>query len=203
MTRRSLTVAAVALILVVSGCQQRQETAEGPETATRPNVLLIVADDLGYSDIGSFGGEIETPALDQLAEEGLRLSNSHVLPSCSPTRSVLLSGTDNHVAGIGTMGGAQMITPEMEGHPGYEGYLRTPSPLPLSFLLPGRSPTGSSEGRRVPHVYGGQVARSHRSRGNDHPVRSRLRGTPMCFHPRRPVEGATGTIASRCHRRRP
>ena len=61
MTRRSLTVAAVALILVVSGCQQRQETAEGPETATRPNVLLIVADDLGYSDIGSFGGEIETP----------------------------------------------------------------------------------------------------------------------------------------------
>ena len=121
MTRRSLTVAAVALILVVSGCQQRQETAEGPETATRPNVLLIVADDLGYSDIGSFGGEIETPALDQLAEEGLRLSNSHVLPSCSPTRSVLLSGTDNHVAGIGTMG--EMITPEMEGHPGYEGYL--------------------------------------------------------------------------------
>ena len=121
MTRRSLTVAAVALILVVSGCQQRQETAEGPETATRPNVLLIVADDLGYSDIGSFGGEIETPALDQLAEEGLRLSNFHVLPSCSPTRSVLLSGTDNHVAGIGTMG--EMITPEMEGHPGYEGYL--------------------------------------------------------------------------------
>ena len=121
MTRRSLTVAAVALILVVSGCQQPQETAEGPETATRPNVLLIVADDLGYSDIGSFGGEIETPALDRLAEEGLRVSNFHVLPSCSPTRSVLLSGTDNHVAGIGTMG--EMITPEMEGHPGYEGYL--------------------------------------------------------------------------------
>jgi arylsulfatase len=83
--------------------------------------LLIVADDLGYSDIGSFGGEIETPALDRLAEEGLRVSNFHVLPSCSPTRSVLLSGTDNHVAGIGTMG--EFLTPETKGQPGYEGYL--------------------------------------------------------------------------------
>jgi arylsulfatase len=87
----------------------------------QPNVLLIVADDLGYSDIGSFGGEIATPTLDLLAQEGLRLSNFHVLPSCSPTRSVLLSGTDNHVAGIGTMG--ELLTPEMEGQPGYEGYL--------------------------------------------------------------------------------
>jgi len=80
-----------------------------------------VADDMGYSDIGAFGGEIATPTLDQLANEGLRLSNFHVLPTCSPTRSVLLSGTDNHVAGLGTMGEA--LTPEMEGQPGYEGYL--------------------------------------------------------------------------------
>jgi arylsulfatase len=87
----------------------------------QPNILLIVADDLGYSDIGSFGGEIATPTLDLLAQEGLRLSNFHVLPSCSPTRSVLLSGTDNHVAGLGTMG--EFVTPETEGQPGYEGYL--------------------------------------------------------------------------------
>jgi arylsulfatase len=87
----------------------------------QPNILLIVADDLGYSDIGSFGGEIATPTLDRLAQEGLRLSNFHVLPSCSPTRSVLLSGTDNHVAGLGTMG--EFVTPETEGQPGYEGYL--------------------------------------------------------------------------------
>ena len=87
----------------------------------RPNILLIVADDLGYSDIGSFGGEIATPTLDDLANEGLQLTNFHVLPSCSPTRSVLLSGMDNHRAGLGTMG--ELTTPEMEGHPGYAGYL--------------------------------------------------------------------------------
>jgi arylsulfatase len=104
-----------ALALAVLSC-----TAER-QSATRPNILLIVADDLGYSDIGSFGGEIATPTLDRLAQEGLRLSNFHVLPSCSPTRSVMLTGTDNHVAGLGTMG--EFLTPEMEGNPGYEGFL--------------------------------------------------------------------------------
>jgi arylsulfatase len=103
------------LALAFSSCAVEQQAA------TQPNILLIVADDLGYSDIGSFGGEIATPALDRLAEEGLRLSNFHVLPSCSPTRSVLMSGTDNQVAGMGTMG--ELLTPEMEGQPGYEGYL--------------------------------------------------------------------------------
>lgn len=87
----------------------------------RPNILLIVADDMGYSDIGSFGGEIATPTLDNLAKEGLQLTNFHVLPTCSPSRSVLMSGTDNHQAGMGTMG--ELKTAEMEGHPGYAGYL--------------------------------------------------------------------------------
>ncbi len=108
-----------ALVMVVSSCGEAPPTAAPP--AGRPNVLLIVADDLGYSDIGPFGGEIATPTLDRMAQEGLRLSNFHVLPSCSPTRSVLMSGTDNHVAGMGTMG--EVLTPEMEGRPGYEGYL--------------------------------------------------------------------------------
>ena len=111
----SLLAAIPTLTIALSGCAGEQQTA------MQPNILLIVADDLGYSDIGSFGGEIATPALDRLAEEGLRLSNFHVLPSCSPTRSVLMSGTDNHVAGMGTMG--ELLTPEMAGQPGYEGYL--------------------------------------------------------------------------------
>jgi len=76
---------------------------------------------MGYSDIGPFGGEVDTPTLDALASEGLMLTNFHVLPTCSPTRSVLLSGTDNHVAGLGTMN--ELRTPEMEGIPGYAGYL--------------------------------------------------------------------------------
>ena len=95
--------------------------AADTEPAGRPNILLIVADDLGYSDIGPFGGEISTPTLDALARDGLMLTNFHVLPTCSPTRSVLLSGVDNHLAGLGTMG--EMKVPEMEGHPGYAGYL--------------------------------------------------------------------------------
>jgi arylsulfatase len=69
----------------------------------KPNILLIVADDMGYSDIGGFGGEIKTPNLDALAARGLRATSFYVGPTCSPTRSMLLSGTDNHVAGLGNM----------------------------------------------------------------------------------------------------
>jgi len=87
----------------------------------RPNFLVIVADDLGFSDIGAFGGEIATPNLDALAHAGLRLTDFHTAPTCSPTRSMLLTGTDHHIAGIGTM--AEALTPELEGKPGYEGYL--------------------------------------------------------------------------------
>ncbi|WP_428630249.1 arylsulfatase [Sphingopyxis sp.] len=89
----------------------------------RPNLLLIVADDLGYSDLGAFGGEIRTPNLDRLALQGIRLAGFHTAPTCSPTRSMLLSGTDNHLAGLGTM--AEMIRPNQKGKPGYEGYLRS------------------------------------------------------------------------------
>nr|WP_269466528.1 arylsulfatase [Sphingopyxis sp. QXT-31] len=88
----------------------------------RPNFLVIVADDLGYSDLGAFGGEINTPHLDKLALAGVRLAGFHTAPTCSPTRSMLLSGTDNHVAGLGTM--AEMIRPNQKDKPGYEGYLR-------------------------------------------------------------------------------
>lgn len=97
----------------------------GPAEAKerRPNLLVIVADDLGYSDLGAFGGEIRTPNLDKLALDGIRLAGFHTAPTCSPTRSMLLSGTDNHRAGLGTM--AEMIRPNQQGKPGYEGYLRS------------------------------------------------------------------------------
>jgi len=115
--------AVLVLVLTLPGCKGVPETAErvAAVESQRPNILLIVADDLGYSDIGPFGAEIATPTLDSLAREGLMLTNFHVLPSCSPTRSVLLSGVDNHQAGLGTMG--EMKTPEMDGYPGYAGYL--------------------------------------------------------------------------------
>ena len=59
----------------------------------RPNVLIILADDLGFSDVGAFGGEIQTPNIDRLAAEGLRLTDFHAAAACSPTRSMLLSGS--------------------------------------------------------------------------------------------------------------
>lgn len=85
----------------------------------RPNFLVIVADDLGFSDIGAFGGEIATPNLDALAIAGLRLTDFHTASTCSPTRSMLLTGTDHHIAGIGTM--AEALTPELEGKPVTKG----------------------------------------------------------------------------------
>ena len=87
----------------------------------RPNFLVIVADDLGFSDIGAFGGEINTPNLDRLAHEGIRFTDFHSAPACSPTRSMLLTGTDHHIAGIGTM--LEVAGPGFRGAPGYEGYL--------------------------------------------------------------------------------
>lgn len=91
------------------------------QAAERPNFLIIMVDDLGYSDLGSYGGEIDTPNLDALAAEGLRLTNFHTAPTCSPTRSMLLSGTDSHIAGLGNM--AELVQPFQKGQPGYEGYL--------------------------------------------------------------------------------
>ncbi|POR48740.1 arylsulfatase [Paraburkholderia eburnea] len=91
------------------------------QSGKRPNFLVIVADDLGFSDLGAFGGEIATPNLDALAHAGVRFTDFHTASACSPTRAMLLSGTDHHVAGIGTM--AEALPPHLADKPGYEGYL--------------------------------------------------------------------------------
>ncbi|NOX52192.1 MAG: arylsulfatase [Gammaproteobacteria bacterium] len=85
--------------ILLLGCQ--------PQQITRPNILLIVLDDLGYTDIGAFGGEISTPHIDQLARAGVRLTNFHTAPSCAPTRAMLITGTDNHLAGMGSQSGLE------------------------------------------------------------------------------------------------
>ncbi|MEE8595159.1 MAG: sulfatase-like hydrolase/transferase, partial [Gemmatimonadota bacterium] len=87
----------------------------------RPNILIIVADDLGYTDLGVYGGEIGTPNLDALAGSGVLFTHFYSSPTCSPTRAMLLTGTDHHLAGLGTMAGDH--TPNQQGQPGYEGYL--------------------------------------------------------------------------------
>ena len=112
---------------MIISCNSQETTNQ--EISQKPNILLLVADDMGLSDIGPFGSEIQTPALNKLAEQGILLSNFHVLPTCSPSRSVLLSGTDNHIAGLGAMG--EMMTADQKKNPGYEGHLnKTVASLP-------------------------------------------------------------------------
>jgi arylsulfatase A-like enzyme len=94
---------------------------------TRPNIVLIVADDLGYGDIGCYGGDIETPHLDTLAKHGIRFSRFHTAPMCAPTRAMLLSGNDNHLAGMGEQGAVSEVF-------GYEGRL-TERIIPFPALL--------------------------------------------------------------------
>ncbi|KAK7416863.1 hypothetical protein QQX98_004921 [Neonectria punicea] len=90
----------------------------------QPNFLIIVADDLGFSDLGCYGSEIKTPNLDKLAHDGVRMTNFHTAAACSPTRSMLFSGTDNHIAGLGEMVEYMMPFKEyFQAKPGYEGYL--------------------------------------------------------------------------------
>lgn len=108
----------------------------GATEDARPNVVLLVADDAGYSDFGGFGGEAQTPAMDSLASTGVKLTNFHAMPNCTPSRSSFLTGTDNHINGVGTMQG-QLSGPaasSQRGTPGYQGYLNDRT-LPVSELL--------------------------------------------------------------------
>ena len=107
-------VAAAASVAVLAGCQS-ESPSDAPEAAVdteatvapatpvednRPNILFILADDLGYTDLGAFGGEISTPNLDTLAFEGVRLTNFHSAPYCAATRASLMSGTTTREAGV-------------------------------------------------------------------------------------------------------
>lgn len=101
----------------------------------RPNIVVLVADDWGYSDVGSFGSEIATPNIDTLAREGVRFSDFHVTASCSPTRSMLLTGVDNHRNGVGNM--PETMPDEHLGKPGYSGVLNDSAITVASLLRDG------------------------------------------------------------------
>ena len=101
----------------------------------RPNIVVLVADDWGYSDVGAFGSEIATPNIDTLAREGVRFSDFHVTASCSPTRSMLLTGVDNHRNGVGNM--PETMPEEHQGKPGYSGVLNDNAITVASLLRDG------------------------------------------------------------------
>ncbi len=107
---RSRIIASFAVVALTLHAQSR--------AAERPNIIIMLADDWGFSDVGSFGSEIRTPNLDALAKAGVRFSNFHVAGSCSPTRAMLQTGVSNHRAGLGNM--PETIPPEHVGKPGYD-----------------------------------------------------------------------------------
>ena len=111
-----------------TGCGQQSDEPYPPDVDERPNILLIVADDLGYADLGVHGSTIQTPNIDGLAAAGKLFTQFHTAPMCAPTRAMLLSGNNNHVAGM-----ARQHRRNLAGHsvPGYEASLSDRiAPLP-------------------------------------------------------------------------
>ena len=86
-----------------------------------PNVVLILADDLGFSDIASYGSEINTPSLSALAELGVSFTNYHTAANCAPARAMLLTGVDAHLAGVPNI--PEMLAPEQQQTAHYQGVL--------------------------------------------------------------------------------
>src|SRR5947209_7033606 len=110
---RTLPILA-ALVAVAIG-------SPGLLAANRPNVVVILSDDMGYTDLGCYGGEIATPNLDALAANGLRFTQFYNTARCCPTRASLLTGLYPHQAGVGHM-------MEDNGTDGYRGDLRRDCP---------------------------------------------------------------------------
>jgi arylsulfatase len=97
---KSAIVWFLGLLAITISCSNQSGKKQEDD---RPNILLLVADDLGYADLGCYGGDIQTPHIDSLAARGIRFSRFHTSPLCAPTRAMLLSGTDHHIAGMGNM----------------------------------------------------------------------------------------------------
>jgi len=90
--------------------------ARAAAPAKRPNIVIIMADDMGFSDLGCFGSEIRTPNLDRMAQRGIRFTQFYNTARCCPTRAALLTGLYQHQAGVG-----HMVSDR--GYPAYQGYL--------------------------------------------------------------------------------
>ena len=108
-----------ACFLLVFGCSVLNNFCRAAEQTSRPNIVIILADDMGYSDIGCFGSEIPTPNLDSLAKEGVRFTQFYNCARCSPTRSSIMTGLYPHQAGMGHLDNVVH-----EGTKGAQGRLR-------------------------------------------------------------------------------
>ena len=121
-----------------------------PAVHGKPNVIVIMGDDMGYSDLGCYGSEIDTPNLDQLAAGGVRFTQFYNTARCCPTRAALLTGLYSHQAGIGWM-------MSDNGHAGYRGELNNRSVTIAEALKPAGYRTYMSQSasiRRAPTIIG-------------------------------------------------
>ncbi len=109
------------LVFVVIDAQLFYPASLSGQSNSRPNIVLILADDLGFTDIAPYGSEIQTPSLSALAEVGIRFTNYHTAASCAPSRSMLLTGVDSHRNGVPNI--PEAIPPEQSTHANYQGTL--------------------------------------------------------------------------------
>ena len=124
-SRATGSIAPAVALATIAAFHTPASTAADAATpvAAPPNVVVVVADDVGFSDFGAYGSEIRTPHIDAIASRGVLFSNFHVSPMCSPSRAMLLTGVDSHLAGVASL---YVATPlSHRGRPGYEGELRT------------------------------------------------------------------------------
>ena len=115
------------LFLLVTGCH----CALAQDS--RPNILMIIADDLGYADLGVHGSKIRTPNIDALAEQGLLFTQFHAAPNCATARAMLYTGNNNYAAGLAVMG--IYGGPVIPGLYGYENQIPTDRVATLSQVL--------------------------------------------------------------------
>jgi arylsulfatase A-like enzyme len=125
--QRSLLLACGSMVLstplAAQNASGRGQLTMIEENADRPNIILILADDLGFSDLGAYGSEIQTTNLDRLAEQGMKFSNYHTAPSCAPSRAMLLTGVNSHRAGVPNI--PEALPPEQAEYENYNGVLST------------------------------------------------------------------------------
>ena len=109
-------------IAPVQASEEIEALTDAPPAAVpRPNIVFILADDLGYTDIAPYGSEVNTPTLSALAERGVRFTNYHTAANCAPARAMLLTGVDSHLAGVPNI--PEMLAPEQRTHAHYQGVL--------------------------------------------------------------------------------
>ena len=121
MSGQCLAAAMAFLVAMLAAPVSSNETLIGTGSDQRPNVVVILVDDAGLTDFAPFGGEAKMPAIQTLAERGIKFSNYHTSPLCAPSRAMLLTGIDNHRTGIATI--PEVLTANQAGQPGYSMFL--------------------------------------------------------------------------------